>query len=172
VESMVSRKSPSSKCKGFEAMLEDFLDGALSLQDAWRTEQHLSICQDCRGELAMVRQSGVVLRTLIAPAPDPGEVFTQRVMIALRRQWSPGDTPLLSWKPFEVLARRLALAASFAFMLLIAYGVGRSSVTSSVQTVTAVQDSRAVEELVPGAAATVTGSDAVILSIAENDRGK
>jgi predicted anti-sigma-YlaC factor YlaD len=169
---MAFRKLPSSQCADFEVLLEDFLEGDLSLQDAWHVEQHLSICQDCRGGLEMARQSGVVLRSLIAPSPDLGDAFTQSVMIALRRKWAPGDTPLLSWKPFEVLAQRLALVASFALMLLVAYGVGRSSATSPVQAVSPAQASRTVDELIPGAPSPATGSDAVILTIAENDRGK
>ncbi len=169
---MTFRKISSSQCTAFEAPLEDFLDGGLSLQEAWRVEQHLSVCGECRAALEMARQSGAVLRTVLAPAADPGAGFTQRVMTALGRQWEPSETPLLAWKPFEVLARKLALAAAFALVLLVAYGAGRESVSPAPLPAPLLQASRPSEDLLPGASAAVAGNDAVLLAIAGNDRDK
>lgn len=105
-------------CEALEARLEDHLAGNDSGADL---VAHLGRCVACRDALESARLAGELLREGIAPAAAPHPVFASRVVahIRAREAESPGANDL--WGALEVLARRLALGAAMALVLLGVY---------------------------------------------------
>ena len=71
------------RCRRFRPALVDLAGGALTRRGAARLERHLSRCQRCAGELAVLRSLPVTLRAL--PVPDPGDDFWDQQRQAIRR---------------------------------------------------------------------------------------
>lgn len=110
-----------AKCKGFEALLEESVEGTLGGEDAKRLEQHLGECATCREALAVARSSQRLLQWGEAAAQaNPG--FARIVMARIRQveaQRAAGDARLMRTLVF--FASRLAITATLALGVLIAY---------------------------------------------------
>jgi len=113
-------------CAGYEAHLEDFLDGALSGAEASKVSEHLKTCVGCRTALYEVRESARLLRAA-EPAADPGLGFARVVMARVRATESEQSRQRARfWQPFVSVGWRFAATATLAIGALLTYGAGRA----------------------------------------------
>ncbi len=115
---MFSGEMPGSACARYEALLEDYLQGALGGTAAEEVEAHVERCVACREALEAARLGSQLVRESIAPAAEPGGAFATRVLARIRE--GEGQQAQF-WRPLEVLASRIAVTAAVLLLVLSAY---------------------------------------------------
>jgi anti-sigma factor RsiW len=106
-------------CDEKQPLLHPYMDGELDLPQSLEMQRHLEECSACAAAFAKQQALGQALRTASLYRPAPAHL-RQRIRHALPR-------PRLARLPFPAPAWRWAgLAASLAFIALIAWGVIRS----------------------------------------------
>ena len=109
--------------KNIQELLPAYLEKALDQDERSRVELHLSACEDCRSEIAL-------LRVLAAePVPDPGEAFWAampgRIERAVRaeeerkRSWWRSNVPLSLTLPRWAWATAVVLLMAALSLLLV-----------------------------------------------------
>jgi hypothetical protein len=123
------RKDATTRCCGYEARLEDYLQGA----DDSELNEHLAQCADCRAALEDSRLGGELLREAWEPAsetyipagskwsPHPSSAFLAGVMARIREEKMRAESPAAFWSPLEFLASRLSLTAAMVLLALSVY---------------------------------------------------
>jgi len=106
-------------CRAQEPLLEEYLDGHLLSGQIRGVNAHLVKCGKCSDALKRARSGTELLRTYCAPAADPGDIFTRRVMNVIAREESRKEEERLRWHPLEVMVRRLAFSAALALGALL-----------------------------------------------------
>jgi predicted anti-sigma-YlaC factor YlaD len=87
-------------CTQYEALLEDYLDGALSSAEATAAEQHWRNCAACRGALEHASASVPLLR-FVGPSAGPDPAFARTVMARIRAAEHDGIADRAGfWQPF------------------------------------------------------------------------
>jgi anti-sigma factor RsiW len=110
-------------CTQYEALLEDYLDGALSSVEARSAEQHWRGCVGCRAAMERAFASGRLLRAA-GPSEGPGPAFARTVMARVRaEQEALGDRSGL-WLPLVKLGWRVAATATVILGVLVTYDAG------------------------------------------------
>ena len=111
-------------CTNREAMLEDYLEGALSAADTKIAEQHWQNCAACRGALDLAASSVRLLR-LAGPSNGPGQAFARTVMARIRAAEQDGAAERAGfWQPLVRLGWRFAATATIALGVLVSYDAG------------------------------------------------
>jgi len=118
IRKMFSGEMPGSACARYEALLEDYLQGALGGTAAEEAEAHLERCVACREALEAARLGSELVRESRAPAAEPGGAFATRVLARIRE--AEGQQAQF-WRPLEVLASRVAVTAAVLLLVLGAY---------------------------------------------------
>jgi predicted anti-sigma-YlaC factor YlaD len=118
----------SGACSAYEAMLEDYLDGALdNAGSRWLTD-HLKGCVGCSHALEAASAASQWLRQA-EPTPDPGPGFARIVMARIRQEEdAQGRTSF--WEPFVSLAWKFATTAALALVVMVAYASHRANSTA------------------------------------------
>ncbi|MGH7836617.1 MAG: anti-sigma factor family protein [Candidatus Binataceae bacterium] len=164
-------ESKAAACEKYEALLEDSLAGESTGGDARRVAEHVKCCEGCRTALETARASGVLLRMaakLAAPAPYPGPGF-ERVMMARIRAHREREERNGIWQPLVFLASRMAISATLALGLLLAYDVTwHTGNAANVATMRAAQPG----DLLGDSVKLPANRDDVLMMVAENDHGK
>jgi len=106
-------------CRAQERLLEEYLDGDLLSGQIRRLDAHLAKCGKCSDALKRARSATELLRAYCAPAADPGDIFTRRVMNVIGREESRREEERLRWHPLEILVRRLVFSAALALGVLL-----------------------------------------------------
>ena len=106
------------RCEELRDLLHGYADGELDLVRSLEIEQHLQGCPACADALRGLQ----ALRTALSDSAlyhRPSARLRERVRSSLRRAGRPRRAlPALSWRP-------LAVAASLAFVALLAWGAVR-----------------------------------------------
>lgn len=132
IREMFSGEMPGNACARYEALLEDYLQGALGGAATEEVEAHLERCVACREALEAARLGGQLVRESIAPAAEPGGAFATRVLARIRE--AEGQQ-VQFWRPLEVPASRVAVTATVLLLVLSAYLFEfRPRTTQSAQT--------------------------------------
>ena len=154
-------------CEKFEPLLEDYLSGELPRSEAERLTAHLDACGNCRAALDDARISARLV-SAFEPVADPGPGFARVVMarINVAERWIKEQRSF--WRPFEVLAWRLAFTATLALAFLFAYGL-RINHQASATASASVSAQQPDIFTFPVSTAPAT-SDDVLLAIAEHHR--
>ena len=114
----------NTACTNFEALLEDYLDGALTPADAKAAEQHWQNCAACRGALEQAASSVQLLR-LAGPSDDPGPAFARTVMARIRAVEHDRSAERAGfWQPLVRLGWRFAATATIVLGVLVSYDAG------------------------------------------------
>lgn len=163
-------RNERSACREFEAQLEDSLTGQLGGAEGERLSAHLSSCTACRQALEEARLGGQFARLAQQPTEDPGAAFTRRVMSVIRDEEARRSVAWNFWRPIEVLALRLSMAATLALALLCGYGVMHSRFSTPAEVEMAGQPE--VRELFPEPMHQPTTHDEILMSIADKSHGK
>jgi hypothetical protein len=105
-------------CPEYQAGLEDAVrDGAPCIEPGSPLQRHLEICVDCKQALS----DAVTASKLMAharPLKEPSAAFVTRVMASVREASQAAPT---IWRPLELLASRVALAAAVILLALSVY---------------------------------------------------
>lgn len=115
---MKNRELKRVACEAYEARLEDYLAGRDAGADL---VAHVERCVACREALENARLAGQLLREGFEPQAAPHPAFATRVLAHIRAQEEEAARTSDLWGALEVLARRLALTASMALLLLALY---------------------------------------------------
>ncbi|MGH9756643.1 MAG: hypothetical protein ACRD4M_02810, partial [Candidatus Acidiferrales bacterium] len=118
-------ESKNSPCREFEALFEDALGAESGGEEARRAEEHAKVCETCRTAWHDARGGTTLLRVAAQaaePAPFPGWGY-ERVIMARIRAHQINDEKTGLWQPLVFLASRLAISATLALGLLLAYDV-------------------------------------------------
>lgn len=114
----------NTSCTKYEALLEDYLDGALSTDAAKSAEQHWQSCEACRAALEQAALSVRLLR-LAGPSDGPGPAFARTVMARIRAAEQDRATERSGfWQPVVRLCWRFAATATIVLGALVSYDAG------------------------------------------------
>jgi len=123
----------SCACLEYEAMLEDYLGGALENGASRKVAEHLKSCAGCSRALEDAAAASEMLRG-VGRVPDPGPSFTHMVMARVRTAESESRTSF--WEPFVSLAWKFATTAALALVVMLAYAThGTNATNNNVATV-------------------------------------
>jgi anti-sigma factor RsiW len=156
-------------CGEYETLLEDLLNGELDPGVESRLTAHLASCGACRESLADARAGAQLLHLGHEATPDPGRVFTTRVMAAIRAEEERRAAAGSFWRPLESLAWRFSFSAALVVALLVGYDI-LGPVTQQTE-VSSTQQSE-VREIFPEPAQQPASRDDVLLTIAERNNGR
>jgi len=110
-------------CAGYEALLEDFLDGDVGAHEAKNLAEHLTRCSGCRAALDDAKKTGALLRTA-SPTPDPGPGFPRLVMSRIRAvQEKSAAERKTFWRSVVALEWRFAATAALMVAALLTYDI-------------------------------------------------
>ncbi len=110
-------------CTSYEALLEDYISGALSAADAKMAEQHWQSCVACRAALEQAASSVRLLR-LAGPSDGPGPAFARTVMARIRAEQDRSADRAGFWQPLVRLGWRFAATATIVLGALVTYDAG------------------------------------------------
>jgi anti-sigma factor RsiW len=114
----------TTACASHEALLEDYLDGALTADGAKTAEHHWQNCARCRAALKQATSSVQLLR-LAGPSDGPGPAFARTVMARIRAAEQGGSAERAGfWQPLVHLGWRFAATATIVLGVLVSYDAG------------------------------------------------
>ena len=154
-------------CNHFEPLLEDYVHGELPREFAQRLAAHLEACSDCRDALDDLRISAKLVNAAFEQTSDPGPSFARMVMARINTTQHWFQEQRSFWRPFEVIAWRLAFSAALALAFLFAYGFRNGPiVTWEEPPAVLVPQTDAFAQPVPFSPSTSNSSE-VLMAIAE-----
>jgi anti-sigma-K factor RskA len=113
-------------CPKYEAILEDYLEGALDADESIAAEKHWRECAGCRAALDQASASVRLLR-FAGPSAGPGPAFARTVMARIRaaesdlaQSWERAGF----WQPLVKLGWRFAATATLVLGVLVTYDAG------------------------------------------------
>jgi anti-sigma-K factor RskA len=116
---------PSTACRQYETLLEDYLNASLSSMDVKRAEEHLASCGACRDALANARASFQLFRAAAPERVVPDAGFSRIVMARIRAAESELSADRAGfWQSLVTLGWRFAATAALALAVLVAYDAG------------------------------------------------
>jgi predicted anti-sigma-YlaC factor YlaD len=116
---MFSRTDSQFGCPEYQASLEDAVrQGAARVEPNSALEKHLADCADCRQALSEAVVASKLMRHA-APVNTQSPAFVTRVMATVRE--ATQSAPSGIWRPLELLASRVAVAAAVVLLLLSVY---------------------------------------------------
>ena len=110
-------------CTRYEAMLEDYLEGALSAVETRTAEDHLRNCAACRGAFEQASAGARLLR-LAGASDGPGPAFARTVMARIRAAEDRVAERTGVWLPLVRLGWRFAATATVVLAVLVTYDAG------------------------------------------------
>jgi hypothetical protein len=161
--------SGSTACSKYEALLEDYLNGALPGADGKRMVGHLATCAGCREALAEAEASLRLLR-VAQPADDPGPGFARVVMARIRAaEQGPVTEGAGFWQPFVSFGWKFAVSATLALGLLLTYDAGwaRRPQPNAVSARPTLRDIFVQDRVI-----TPANGDEALMMVAETSHGK
>lgn len=163
---MTPGQNISQECQKLEPLLDDYLHGELPRATAEQLAAHLAACGDCRGALDDLRVSTKLVGSAFEQSSDPGPGFARMVMARIHtaEHWLQGQRSF--WRPFEVIAWRLAFSAALALAFLFAYGIRTSS--QAVLAPTATLSPAQHDVFAVPVSAVPSNNDEVLMAIAEH----
>ena len=159
----------SCACPEYEAVLEDYLEGALDGANSRKLTEHVKACVGCKRALDDAAAVSQWLRQIDA-TPEPGPAFARIVMARIHAdEESRGRTSF--WEPFVSLAWKFATTAALALVVMLAYAAhGTAAATPSGTTVATVTLPAEVQDmLVPTQSIVPATRSEFITMVTESD---
>jgi anti-sigma factor RsiW len=153
-------------CRDYErrlAELEDYVNGEAA--DPRAIEGHLAACAACREAVDAARLAGALLRESLEPSPEASAAFWTRLGARLREEEATSDTAGDFWRAMEAFARRLAVSAAAAVLVLGAALIGTGIFQGGLVTAQQAEIRELVQRPAPPA-----NHEEVLMSLA-NDNG-
>ena len=159
---MFSRTDARFGCPEYQADLEDVLrDVGACVEPGSRLEIHIRNCAGCRQALNDALGASKLMRHARYPEPAVSGAFVTRVMASIRE--ATQAAPSTIWRPLELLASRMALAAA---VVLLAMSVYLREMTPARPAV-AVNAPAEVGTVLPEPPAQPANADEVLMSLAD-----
>lgn len=121
-------KLAGTACPQYEALLEDYLDGALCDANVTVAAQHIEVCPQCRRAADAALAGSRFLREMnesLGEHARPSPAFPRVVMARIRAAEAAQQAEHEGfWKSLVLLGRRFAVTATLAVALLAAYEAG------------------------------------------------
>ena len=160
----------NTSCTSYEALLEDYLEGALNAAEANTAEQHWQNCVACRGALEQAASSVRLLRHA-GLSDGPGPVFVRTVMVRIRAAEHDRFTERSGfWQPLVRLGWRFAATATIVLGVLVTYDAGWGRRTQP--NVTTARLIGVSDIFVPDPANPPANRDEVLMMVAESSHAK
>jgi len=164
---VIDGKGGGTACKGYEARLEDLLEGGTD-PAALELAAHLKRCGGCRQALEAAQFGRELLCEVLEPAGEPGAAFAARVVANIRFEEARRLSAGAFWRPLERLASRLALSAAAALLMLAVYLFESAPPRRPNQ----IGTQGGVTEVFSDPAAQPANQDDVLMSLAERGHGR
>src|SRR5579862_682371 len=116
----------NTACTKYEAVLEDYLEGALGAVESRAAEAHWRDCAGCRAALNQASASVRLLR-FAGPAAGPGPAFARTVMARIRAaeaEMTSSSERASFWQPLVKFGWRFAATATLLLAVLVTYDAG------------------------------------------------
>jgi anti-sigma-K factor RskA len=157
-------------CTKYEALLEDYLGGALEGPESNNAAEHWKNCAGCRQALEDAASSVRLLR-LAEPSADPEPGFSRKVMARIRaaERERTGERTVF-WQPFVSLAWRFAATATLALGVMVTYNAGWGH--RPQPSVGARRPMQTADIFAPDPANPPANGDEVLMMVAESGHGK
>ncbi len=158
-------------CRGFEALLEDYLNGELAAAVAKRAAEHLKTCSACEAAFERSAAGARLLRAARPSAADPGPDFAHSVMARIRASEEERAAEGASfWQAFVSLGWRFAATAALALLALFTYDARWSRAAQPNAVALRPIDAR---DFLAAAdpARTPASRDEALMMVAEDDHG-
>ncbi len=161
----------NAACERYEALLEDYLSGELSGEDARVASEHWQNCAACRDALQNAAASSRLLRAA-EPSRDPGPGFAHMVMARIRSAEEHDNAGSYAnfWQPFVSLGWRFVVSATFAVGLLVSYNAGLGHRLQPAGTQVRPIDS--TDLFAPEPAGAPASRSEVLMMVADNSHAK
>ena len=159
----------SGACYGYEALLEDYLEGTLDTANARKVSEHLRTCTDCSLAVENAAPAAKWLRAA-EPTPDPGPGFARIVMARVRMERDARGRVSV-WEPLASLAWKFATTAALALVIMLVYASrGNSVPVADVPQVSAT--SSVADSLALGQTSVPMVRGDLISMVTESDNGQ
>jgi anti-sigma factor RsiW len=155
-------------CPEYELLLEDYLNGELTGDEAQRATAHVNSCAACAEAWEAAVKSTALLRAA-AGAEDPGPAFSRGVMARIRAAEEERSAERGGfWQPFVSFGWRFAVTATLAVGLLMSYdaGWGRRAQPNTPSARPIVRDL-----FTPDPVSTPANGDEALIMVAETNHG-
>ena len=161
----------SGACYGYEALLEDYLEGALDAANSRKVADHLRTCAGCSFAVDSAAPVAKWLR-VVEPTPDPGPAFVRTVMARVRmEQETRGRVSV--WEPLVSLAWKFATTAALALVILLAYASrGNGVPVADLPSAPAVATSSVADSLALGQTSVPVVRGDLISMVTESDNAQ
>jgi anti-sigma-K factor RskA len=160
----------NTACTKYEALLEDYLEGALTLSDAKSAEEHWRECANCREALQQAAASIRLLR-LAEPSAGPGPAFARTVMARIRAGEQDRSSERAGfWQPLVSLGWKFAATATVILGLMVTYDAGWGR--QAQRNVTTARLIGTSDLFTPDPANLPASRDEVLMMVAENNHAK
>lgn len=160
---MFSRTDARFGCPEYQGRLEDVVrEGESNVEPNSALERHLRGCADCRQALSDALIASRLMRHARYPENSVSGAFVTRVMASIRE--AAEAAPSAIWRPLELLASRMALAAAVVLLALSVY-LREFAPARSVAVANAPTEIGAV---MPEPPAQPANADEVLISLADS----
>ncbi|MGH9571993.1 MAG: hypothetical protein ACRD40_00465 [Candidatus Acidiferrales bacterium] len=156
----------SCACPEYEAMLEDYLGGALENGASRKLTQHLMSCAGCSRAVEDAAAASEILRGMERVA-DPGPSFTHMVMARVRTAESESRTSF--WEPFVSLAWKFATTAALALVVMLAYATHGTNSAANTTVATAAPQGEVQQMLTAGQSMVPATRSDLVRMVTETD---
>jgi len=165
----VNAEFENTACAKYESLLEDYLNGELSVADAKSAAEHWKSCAGCREALERASASVRLLR-FAGPSAEPTPAFARTVMARIRMAQEQSAERTSFWQPFVSVGWRFAATATLALGALLSYnaGWGRHSQPS----IGTARPNIVRDIFSPEPAGAPAGADEELLMVAETTHGR
>lgn len=166
----IDERFENTACTKYEAILEDYLEGALDPVESRAAEAHWRECAGCRAALDQGSASVRLLRA-VGPSAGPGPAFARTVMARIRATES--DLAQASeragfWQPLVKFGWRFAATATVLLGVLVTYDAGWGRHTQH-QANTRLMGGNDI--FAPDPANPPASRDEVLMMVADTDHG-
>jgi anti-sigma-K factor RskA len=155
-------------CTKYEAILEDYLNGALDSVESRAAEAHWRDCAGCRAALDQASASVRLLR-FAGPSDGPSPAFARTVMARIRAAEAELDHASERagfWQPLVKFGWRFAATATVILGVLVTYDAGWGRHTQHNARLTSGNDIFAPDPGNPPAS-----RDEVLMMVADTNHG-
>jgi anti-sigma-K factor RskA len=159
----------SCACPEYEAVLEDYLAGALENGASRKIAEHLKACAGCSSALADAAAASEMLRG-VERVPDPGPSFTHMVMARVRTAESESRTSF--WEPFVSMAWKFATTAALALVVMLAYATHGTTNSTNPAVATPAPQGEVQQLLMAGQSMVPATRSELVRMVTESDNAQ
>ncbi|HKQ88695.1 MAG TPA: hypothetical protein VJS43_18210 [Candidatus Acidoferrales bacterium] len=156
-------------CPEYEAVLEDYLGGALENGASRKVTEHLKSCAGCGRALEDAAAASEMLRG-VARVPDPGPSFTHMVMARVRTAESESRTSF--WEPFVSMAWKFATTAALALVVMLAYATHGTNSTTNPSVASVAPQGEVQQMLMAGQSMVPATRSDLVRMVTESDNAE